>query len=110
MVRSSAPGISWPARALIGAQKVYKVTLSPLIGQQCRYLPTCSDYAADCVRLHGAWRGSWMALARLCRCRPGGGSGWDPAPLVCEPAPRLAPWRHGDWRGGVRTVPEESPS
>jgi putative membrane protein insertion efficiency factor len=91
-----------PARALIGLQRVYKATLSPLIGNQCRYLPTCSDYAADCVRAHGAWAGSWMALARLCRCRPGGGSGWDPAPEVAPDAPAWRPWALGDWRTGAR--------
>jgi uncharacterized protein len=92
------PNLSLPAKALLIAQRVYKLTLSPLIGQQCRYLPTCSDYGADCVRAHGAWAGSWMALARVCRCRPGGGSGYDPAPLVCAPDAILTPWRYGKWR------------
>lgn len=87
-----------PARALLLAQRIYKVTLSPVIGQQCRYLPTCSDYAAQCVRAHGAWVGSWMGLARVCRCRPGGGVGYDPPPLVCEAVPPWAPWRYGQWR------------
>jgi uncharacterized protein len=95
--------ISLPAKALLGAQRVYKLTLSPLIGQQCRYLPTCSDYAADCVRLHGAWAGSWMGLARVCRCRPGGGAGYDPAPLVCEAVSALTPWRYGQWRDDADT-------
>jgi uncharacterized protein len=90
--------LSLPAKALLGAQRVYKMTLSPLIGQQCRYLPTCSDYAADCVRLHGAWAGSWMGLARVCRCRPGGGSGYDPAPPMCVIDAKLKPWRYGKWR------------
>lgn len=89
--------LSIPARILLGAQRVYKVTLSPLIGQQCRYLPTCSNYAADCVRLHGAWTGSWMGLARLCRCRPGGGSGYDPAPKLAKQAAWYAPWQVGVW-------------
>jgi putative membrane protein insertion efficiency factor len=91
--------LSLPAKALLGAQRIYKLTLSPLIGRQCRYLPTCSDYAADCVCLHGAWAGSWMALARVCRCRPGGGSGYDPAPSVCKAVPPFMPWQMGDWRG-----------
>jgi uncharacterized protein len=90
--------ISLPAKILLGAQRVYKLTLSPLIGQHCRYLPTCSNYAADCVRAHGAWAGSWMGLARVCRCRPGGGSGYDPVPPICEAVSALTPWRYGQWK------------
>ncbi|MBI1250800.1 MAG: membrane protein insertion efficiency factor YidD [Alphaproteobacteria bacterium] len=88
---------SLPARALLGAIQLYKSTLSPLIGRECRYLPTCSSYAADCVRAHGAWAGSWMAAARVCRCHPFGGSGYDPAPAAKPNAAWFAPWRMGDW-------------
>ena len=102
MIMARPTTLSVPARVLLAAQRVYKVTLSPLIGQQCRYLPTCSDYAAECVRQFGAWRGSWMGLARLCRCRPGGGSGYDPAPLTCEAVSAFTPWRYGDWKLGAR--------
>ena len=105
MLKLGAPSL--PAKALLAAQRAYKLTLSPLIGQQCRYLPTCSDYAADCVRLHGAWAGSWMALARVCRCRPGGGAGYDPAPPVCKAVPTLEPWRYGKWRDNVEVSQEE---
>lgn len=63
-----------------GALRAYKLTLSPLIGRQCRYLPTCSEYAAEALILHGAWRGSWLAAKRVCRCNPWGGSGYDPVP------------------------------
>ena len=63
-----------------GALRAYKLTLSPLIGRQCRYLPTCSEYAAEALILHGAWRGSWLAAKRVCRCNPLGGSGYDPVP------------------------------
>lgn len=93
---------SMPARAVLGLIRLYKLTLSPLVGRDCRYLPTCSAYAADAVRAHGAWKGSWMAGARLCRCHPWGGSGFDPAPEVAPKAPWWAPWRYGDWRGGER--------
>ncbi|MFN4288723.1 MAG: membrane protein insertion efficiency factor YidD [Brevundimonas sp.] len=62
------------------AHRAYKVTLSPLIGQQCRFLPTCSDYAAEALIRHGPARGGWLALKRLCRCNPFGGSGFDPVP------------------------------
>jgi len=63
-----------------GALRAYKLTLSPLIGRQCRFLPTCSEYAADVLIGHGPWRGSFLAARRLCRCHPWGGSGYDPAP------------------------------
>jgi putative membrane protein insertion efficiency factor len=63
-----------------GALRAYKLTLSPLIGRQCRYLPTCSEYASDVLISHGPWRGAWLAGQRLCRCHPWGGSGYDPPP------------------------------
>lgn len=67
-------------RCVRGALRAYKWTLSPLIGRQCRFLPTCSEYAADALIRHGPWRGSWLATRRLCRCHPWGGSGYDPVP------------------------------
>ncbi len=106
--QSAKPRMGFPARALRGLIRVYQWTLSPLIGGQCRYLPTCSAYARDAIGAHGAWRGSWMAAARLCRCRPGGGHGWDPAPLHVRAA-WWAPWAYGDWRGGYRPAPPDDP-
>lgn len=50
----------------------------------CRYLPTCSTYALEALEVHGAARGSWLAVRRICRCHPWGGHGWDPVP---EPTP-----------------------
>jgi uncharacterized protein len=88
--------------------RVYKLSLSPYVGRECRYLPTCSSYAADAIRAHGAWAGGWMTAARICRCHPLGGAGWDPAPTEKPGAPAWAPWRYGDWRGGLRTPPEPS--
>ena len=71
-------------RALLRA---YKLTLSPLIGRGCRFLPTCSDYAAQALIDHGPWRGGLLAARRLCRCHPWGGSGYDPPPpRPAEPA------------------------
>ena len=74
------------ARLLDGLVVIYQWTLSPVLGPRCRYLPTCSDYAREAVELHGAPFGSWLALRRICRCHPLGGSGLDPVP-----APRRAP-------------------
>ena len=65
---------------VMGALRAYKLTLSPLIGRQCRFLPTCSEYAAQALIGHGPVRGSWLAAKRLCRCHPWGGAGYDPPP------------------------------
>ena len=72
-------------RSIRIGHRAYKLTLSPWIGRSCRFLPTCSDYAAEALILHGPVRGGWLAARRLCRCHPFGGSGFDPVP------PRSAP-------------------
>ena len=59
---------------------IYRLTLSPFIGWQCRFDPTCSHYALEALSKHGALRGSWLALRRLARCHPWGGWGYDPVP------------------------------
>ena len=84
-----------------GVLWAYKVTLSPFfmaLGVRCRHEPSCSEYAAEACSTHGVWKGGWMALARVCRCRPGGSSGYDPVPEVAREAPVWAPWRVGNWR------------
>lgn len=60
--------------------RVYQWTLSPFIGQQCRFEPTCSNYALEALSKHGAIRGGWLTLRRLLRCHPWGGWGYDPVP------------------------------
>lgn len=65
--------------------RAYKLTLSPLIGRQCRFAPTCSEYAAAALKDHGPFKGSWLALRRICRCNPLGGSGYDPPPPRHQP-------------------------
>ena len=64
---------------LIRLVLVYRATLGPLLGGHCRFHPSCSQYAIDAVNKHGAARGSWRAVKRICRCQPWGGSGYDPA-------------------------------
>jgi uncharacterized protein len=68
------------ARLLLLVIRGYQVGVSPFLPPACRYTPTCSAYAAEAVRRHGAGRGSWLALRRLLRCHPWGGSGYDPVP------------------------------
>jgi putative membrane protein insertion efficiency factor len=65
-------------RSVRAALRAYKLTLSPYIGQACRFRPTCSEYTAEAMIIHGPLKGSWMGFKRICRCRPGGGSGYDP--------------------------------
>ena len=82
-----------------GAIRLYQLTLSGLIGRQCRHLPTCSDYADEAIARHGLWPGGWMGAARLCRCHPWGTAGLDPVPSAIPSAARwYAPWRYGLWR------------
>lgn len=58
---------------------LYRVSLRRLLGGQCRFHPSCSQYALDALEKHGAMRGSWRTIKRVCRCHPWGGSGYDPA-------------------------------
>ena len=60
--------------------RAYRLLLSPWVGMNCRFQPTCSAYALEALERHGALRGSWLALRRILRCHPGGGSGYDPVP------------------------------
>ena len=87
------------AQAFLLPVRLYRITLSAIIGRTCRHLPTCSEYLIEAVERHGVWPGGWMGLARLCRCRPGGTAGLD---VVCEALPGRArwftPWRYGSWR------------
>ncbi|MEL6339950.1 MAG: membrane protein insertion efficiency factor YidD [Myxococcota bacterium] len=68
------------AGALIALIKVYQWTLSPWLGSHCRFEPSCSRYSAEALARYGLWRGGWLTLRRLARCRPGGGHGYDPVP------------------------------
>jgi putative membrane protein insertion efficiency factor len=69
-----------PRNALIGLIQLYRWTLSPFLGRFCRFQPTCSVYAQEALREHGALSGSWLTIKRLCRCHPFGSSGFDPVP------------------------------
>lgn len=65
---------------LRGLIRGYQLLISPVLPPACRYLPTCSEYAAEAIETHGALGGSWLTLRRLARCHPWGGSGYDPVP------------------------------
>jgi uncharacterized protein len=83
-----------------GVLRAYQLTFSAIFGRQCRYLPTCSEYADEAVARFGVWAGGWMALARVCRCHPLGGSGHDPVPeQLPEAGHWYAPWAYGLWTG-----------
>jgi putative membrane protein insertion efficiency factor len=65
---------------LIGLVRLYQLAISPWLPPACRYTPTCSAYAIDSLREHGALRGLWLAARRIARCHPWGGCGYDPVP------------------------------
>lgn len=68
-------------KALLNALfRAYHLILSPLLGTNCRYAPTCSVYTRVAIDLHGPVKGSWLGLKRICRCHPLGGHGFDPVP------------------------------
>jgi uncharacterized protein len=65
---------------LIGFLRAYRVLISPLYGQVCRYHPSCSAYALDAVRQYGSVKGGWLAARRVGRCHPWAAGGYDPVP------------------------------
>lgn len=60
--------------------RFYHVVISPLLGTNCRYAPSCSLYAQQAIEIHGPMYGGWLAFKRICRCHPWGGHGFDPVP------------------------------
>lgn len=69
--------LAWPLLGLVG---LYRLLVSPWLGNNCRYEPSCSAYAVEALKKHGAFRGSRLTLGRIARCHPWGGSGYDPVP------------------------------
>lgn len=65
---------------MCGAIRVYQLTLSKVLGGQCRFRPSCSNYMLEAVRRHGVGWGVWMGLRRIARCHPWHEGGWDPVP------------------------------
>jgi putative membrane protein insertion efficiency factor len=89
-------------RILIGAVKGYQLMISPWTPATCRFTPTCSSYAIEAIELHGAVRGTWLALKRIGRCHPWGGLGYDPVPPRANDA--VEPGVAGD-RTGAEVLP-----
>ena len=64
----------------IGVIKIYQYVISPALGPKCRFTPTCSHYAVDALKKYGLFKGMYLAIIRISKCRPGGGHGYDPVP------------------------------
>ncbi len=77
MIKALGRLLAWPLLALVG---LYRLAISPWLGNNCRFQPSCSEYALEALREHGAFRGSWLTIKRIGRCHPWGGSGYDPVP------------------------------
>lgn len=90
---------------------VYRRVISPLKPKTCRFEPTCSGYALDALRVHGAIKGSWLTLRRLCRCHPFCEPGYDPVPQKdgSQPADPLAVGRDTDSAQQSQTTRQPSP-
>lgn len=65
---------------LVRLLRIYQLLFSAMLGQNCRFYPSCSNYAIEAVHTHGAAKGSWLALRRVCRCHPWHPGGLDPVP------------------------------
>lgn len=70
--------VGLPSWLLIGAVRLYQIFLSPVLGRQCRFTPTCSEYFILAVQKYGAVRGAWRGVLRICRCQPFHPGGYDP--------------------------------
>jgi putative membrane protein insertion efficiency factor len=85
--------------------RFYQLTLSGFVGNTCRHLPTCSEYAYEAIARHGLWAGFWLSLFRVMRCGPGGTCGIDNVPETLDGRfAWYAPWRYrlaGKKRGGA---------
>jgi uncharacterized protein len=71
---------TWPSRIAIGAIRFYQLSFAFFCPGCCRFAPSCSHYGMEAIERHGLWRGLGLALARIARCNPWGGSGYDPVP------------------------------
>lgn len=84
MAESSSARAGYAQRVLTFGIRSYQRVLSPLLGPQCRYYPTCSNYALEALELHGAAKGLLLSVARIARCHPFCAGGHDPVPHVSD--------------------------
>ena len=77
MANAVSKALAWP---LIQLVRFYRVAISPWLGGNCRFQPTCSSYAIEALQTFGVLKGSWLAARRIARCHPWGDSGYDPVP------------------------------
>jgi uncharacterized protein len=77
----------WSAIPLVALVRLYQKLVSPGLGRNCRFSPTCSTYAIQALEIHGVIKGSWLALRRIGRCQPLFEGGYDPVPNREEPLP-----------------------
>ena len=77
MANIVSKALAWP---LIQLVRLYRIAISPWLGANCRFDPTCSSYAIEALQRHGILSGTWLAVRRIGRCHPWGGSGYDPVP------------------------------
>lgn len=84
-----------PRNILVATVLLYRWGVSPMLGANCRFAPSCSAYAVEAIRMHGALRGGWMAARRVMRCHPLGGGGYDPVPAGARAAGGGARSREG---------------
>lgn len=77
MTRLLLAPLTW---LLIFLVRAYQFAISPLLVGGCRFVPSCSEYAVQALQRHGPWRGTWLAVRRVVRCRPGRPGGYDPVP------------------------------
>ena len=83
MANVVSKALAWP---LIQLVRFYRLAISPWLGGNCRFDPTCSSYAIEALQVHGIFKGTWLAIHRIGRCHPWGGSGYDPVPPIKKDA------------------------
>ncbi|MBQ0720597.1 MAG: membrane protein insertion efficiency factor YidD [Gammaproteobacteria bacterium] len=76
------------AKSMVFLIKLYQYLLSPLLGNNCRFYPTCSEYTIQALKQHGCLCGSFLAVKRICKCQPFHSGGLDPVPDTCLKTPR----------------------
>ncbi len=90
---------------LRGFVRFYQYFISPMTGPNCRFAPTCSEYAMEALEKHGAVKGTWLTLRRLSQCHPFGGSGYDPVPEGRHEHRGHGPARPGNSRAKKKASP-----